>query len=326
MRRWGVLLGLFGAAAAFSQPIDADQKAEVLNKVKDILTETAFVPGVSFDKWTGFLESRQDDLNAAEDKRRFVSILNRTLREFGVSHISIGFSKKKTDSAGGQALLQDPATQIQPQELEWLDDKTVRLRLRSFGETYDRKAIEKAFGDAARAETLILDLRGNGGGAVSNLQHFLSLLLPPKTEVGTMVSRRIAKAYADATKGDATNGLEIAKWTDRKFRTGELKLAPFKGKVAVLVSRGSASASEICTAALKEVLNAPIVGGKTAGAVLVSRIIPLPDDLEIKVPMADYYTAKYRRLEGNPLVPDAEENVRDTAACVKRALELIQKS
>lgn len=323
MRTMGVLAAVLFAAFAASQPIEAEQKAEVLNKVKDILTETAFVPGVSFDKWTEFLEARQTELNETTDKRRFVVLINRTLREFGVSHITVSFVRKK-DGTGGLALQgQDPQVPA-PQELEWIDDKTVRLRLRTFNDGYDRKAIEKLFVDAAKAETMIVDLRGNGGGAVSNLQHFLSLLLPPRTEVGTMVSRRIAKAFEEATHGDATNGLEVAKWTDRKFRTATLTTPPFKGKIAVLTSRGSASASEICAAALKEHLQAPIVGMRTAGAVLVSRIIALPEGLEMKVPTADFYTSTYRRLEGNPLIPDAEANTRDTEECVKKALELLQ--
>lgn len=330
MRAWGWIAGLLLAPAGFSQisttpAFTADQKAEVMNKIKEILTETAFVPGVNFDKWAEFAEARQAELNATEDKRRFGFILNRTLREFGVSHISIGLARPKTNtdgSSGEVALVQAPTTPAVA-ELEWIGEKTVRFRLRTFGEQYDRRQIEKMFEEAGKAESMVIDLRGNGGGAVSNLQHFLSHLLPPRTDVGTMVSRRIAKAYEEATKGDPTNGLEIAKWTDRKFRTATMKVEPFKGKVAVLTSRASASASEICAAALREAKKAPIVGTKTAGAVLVSRIIPLPQGFEMKVPTADFYTANYRRLEGNPLEPDAEENIRDTEACVKKAIELL---
>lgn len=325
MRRWGVFFGLLVVALARPQAMSADQKADVLNHVKEVLTETAFVPGISFDKWSEFIEARQDDLNSTDDIRRFVFVINRALREFGVSHINVSFKKRATEPIGGQALLDASTGTVPAQEVEWIDENTARLRLRTFGEDYNRSDIEKAFAEVSKADKLILDLRGNGGGAVSNLQHFLSLLLPPKTEVGTIVSRRIAKAFQVATHGDPSDGLAIAKWTDRKFRTGSLAMQPYKGKIAVLTSRGSASASEICAAALKEALDVPIVGSRTAGAVLVSRIIPLPDELEIKVPTADYYTPKYRRLEGNPLQPDAETDSRDTDACVKKAVELLSK-
>lgn len=328
MRRWGWILGLLVAAAAYPQSVTAAEKSEVLNKVKEILTETAFVPGVNFDKWSDFVGARQADLQEADDKRKFVFILNRTLREFGVSHISISLARPKSEGSGGGQLawVQGPAKPLPVQELDWIDEKTVRFRLRTFGEEYDRKEVERLLLEAGKAESLIIDLRGNGGGAVSNLQHFLSLLLPPRTDVGTMVSRRIAKAYEEATKGDPTNGLEIAKWTDRKFRTSTMPQEPFKGKIAVLTSRASASASEICAAALREAKRSPIVGARTAGAVLVSRIIPLPQGLEIKVPTADFYTAQFHRLEGNPLEPDAVENIRDTEACVNRAIELLSKT
>ncbi len=324
MRRAACLFLLLLTCFGQAQIIDTEKKAEILNKVKETLKDLAFVPGVNFDKWDEFIEARQSDINEVEDKRRFVFLLNRTLREFGVSHMSVNFARP---TPTGSLLQQEPPTKPQetPQgppfiEVTWVDEKTAHLRLRTFGEKYKAKDVDEKFEEIAKAESLILDLRSNGGGAVSNLQHFMSHLLPPRTELGTMVSRRIAKAYAEATKADPTNGVEIAKWTDRKFRTSTLKVEPFKGKVAVLINRGSASASEICAAALSEHKKAPLIGIRSAGAVLVSRIIKLPEDLEMKVPISDFYTSKLRRLEGNPLLPDVEAPTRDTEACVKKAV------
>lgn len=323
MRRVAALLLILVASLIQAQIIDTEKKAEVLNKVKETLKDLAFVPGVDFDKWDEFVEARRSDLNAVEDKRRFVFILNRTLREFGVSHISVTFARPAPTN---ELLLQEP--QAIPEappfiELTWVDEKTAHLRLRTFGDKYKSKDVDEKFEELSKAESLILDLRSNGGGAVSNLQHFMSHLLPPRTELGTMVSRRIAKAYADATKGDATNGAEIAKWTERKFRTSTLKSEPFKGKVVVLINRGSASASEICAAALSEQKQAPLIGIRSAGAVLVSRVVKLPEDLEMKVPISDFYTSKLRRLEGNPLMPDYEAPTRDTEACIRKAVEVL---
>lgn len=331
MRRIVALVFLGLTAISFGQAFDAEKKALVLNKVKENLTELAFVPGVNFDKWDEFVEARRADLDAAEDKRRFVFLINRTLREFGVSHISVTFARP-APAAGGLAWQepprQTPTSPSPPQipfiELSWVDDKTAHLRLRTFADRYKPKEVEEKFAEInAKAEALILDLRGNGGGAVTNLQHFMSHLLPPRTEIGTMVSRRLAKAFAEATKGDATNGLEIAKWTDRRFRTSSLRTEPFKGKVAVLINRASASASEICAAALSEHKQAPLIGARSAGAVLVSRVVKLPEELEMKVPISDFYTWKFRRLEGNPLVPDHEVATRDTEACLAKAKEVL---
>ncbi len=327
-RTWFATLVLLAVALGQAQTtstsdISATQKAEVLAKIDQTLKETAFVPGVKFDQWPKFLEERKDRIDEATSKRAFASYVNRALRDFGLSHMSV--SVKREAPRGVILALQGPGSgQSMPmQELTWLDDKTVVFRLRTFSERYDRKEVEKLMGEAAKAETMILDLRSNGGGAVTNLQHFLSHLLPPRTVVGTMVSRRLASAFERETKKDPTDGKEIAKWTNNHFRTGTLKTQPFAGKIAVLINRSSASASEICAAALREHKKAPLIGGRSAGAVLVSRILPLPHGFEMKVPTADFYTSTLERLEGNPLKPDAEMSVLDADALYTKARELL---
>ncbi|MFN8220385.1 MAG: S41 family peptidase [Fimbriimonadales bacterium] len=127
-----------------------------------------------------------------------------------------------------------------------------------------------------KGKYLVLDLRSNGGGAVNNLQHLLSLLLPPDTVIGSFIGKSLAKRYADETKGDPADVVAIAKWSDRKYKTTKRDVEPFKGKIAVLINRASASASEICAAALKENAKAPLVGARSAGAVLASVYAKLP--------------------------------------------------
>lgn len=330
-RAWIVTVMLFVAALASAQTqtqpdITAEQKAEVLAKIDQTLRDTAFVPGVKFDQWPKFLEERKARIDDSATKRSFASSVNRALRDFGLSHMSV--TLKSTPAAAGQMALQEPQTQPSiprpaAQTLTWLDDKTAVFRLRTFNTGYDRKEIEKLMGEAAKAETMILDLRSNGGGAVANLQHFLSYLLPPRTVVGTMVNRRLASAYERETSKDPSDGREIAKWTNNHFRTSTLKTQPFAGKIAVLINRSSASASEICAAALREHKKSPLVGGRTAGAVLVSRILPLPHGFEMKVPTADFYTSTLDRLEGNPLKPDAEMSAIDSDGLYAKARELL---
>ncbi len=378
--RWLGLVLLLGTG--WTQEFTSEQKTEVLNKVNEVLHDTAFVPGVDFDQWPKFFDSHREAIEAATDRRSFLVQLNRTLREFGTSHIGVTVAKPRPKEGGsvrwndlsadrsfglpfaalegnaeevgwislfldrpmrgihGYPSIAFPPSELLAQEappqvpdtpsmqtLSWPDEHTALLRLRTFSDGYKRSEVEKLMNDAAKADALIIDLRGNPGGSVVNLQHFMSLLLPPKTVIGTMVSRRTAAAYKRVNKTEtAPDGLEIAKWTDSKFRTAKLNQEPFKGKIAVLISRGSASASEICAAALHEISKAPLIGGNSAGAVLVSRVISLPDGLEMKVPTADFYTPSYRRLEKNPLEPDAPIPPRDTEGCVAKALELLKVS
>lgn len=217
---------------------------------------------------------------------------------------------------------------VRPETLTWVDSETAMIRIATFSAGYSRANIEKLVGEASKAKHLIIDLRSNGGGAANNLNHLLSLLMPDGTAYGTFVSRRIAAKFAEEAKGDDKDPIAIAKWTDSKAKTRKRSIEPFTGKIAVLINRGSASASEITAAALKELRNATIVGSKSAGAVLASVFGKLPEGFAIQYPVSDYVTVKGVRLEKNPIVPDVEvtgPREGDKDPVVDKAVELLKK-
>jgi carboxyl-terminal processing protease len=217
---------------------------------------------------------------------------------------------------------------VRRETLTWLDDETAVLRVFTFSRGYGRDNIENLMKDAAKAKYLILDLRSNGGGAVNNLQHLLSLLLPNDTVIGTFISSADARRYVEENGSEASDPIAIAHWSNRKYRTVRRPVAPFTGRIAVLTNRGSASASEICAAALQENVGAVVVGQRTAGAVLASVFGRLPHGFEMQYPVQDFVTAKGVRLEGNPVRPDAEVSARPEEGkdpAIEKALELMRK-
>jgi len=223
-----------------------------------------------------------------------------------------------------------PFSIVRRDTLTWVGDDAAVLRINSFSRGYDRKNIEDRIAEAAKAKYLILDLRSNGGGAVNNMQHLLNLLLPENAEVGTFLSRqtvdRILQANASIDKGDP---LALAAAAPDRMKARKPTATPFTGKIAVLINRGSASASEITAAALRENLGSPLVGVRTAGAVLASVFRRLPHGYEVQYPVSDYVTAKGMRLEKNPLVPDIEvtEPVSEGKdPGVEKALEKLKSS
>jgi carboxyl-terminal processing protease len=156
-----------------------------------------------------------------------------------------------------------------------------------------------------KAKYLIVDLRSNGGGSTANLQHLLSLFVKPDTDIGTFIDRDSVKSY-EKDHTPSNDLVAIAAATTRKYRTRKQALEPFAGKVAVLVNRGSASASEIFATGLRETIGAQIVGAKSAGAVLASIFGRLPNGFQFQYPVSDYVSIKGVRLEKNPIVPDVE--------------------
>jgi carboxyl-terminal processing protease len=218
---------------------------------------------------------------------------------------------------------------VRKETLTWEGDDTAVLRIYTFSAGYDRTNIENLITEASKkAKYLILDLRSNGGGAVNNLNHLLSLLLPEGTTYGTFVSRRLAENYAKEKPEGPMTPEAIAEWAPSKTKTRKLQTPPFAGKIAVLINRGSASASEICTAALRETADAKVLGTQSAGAVLSSVFTKLVEGFSIQIPVSDYITVKGVRLEAHPIKPDVEvtavrkENEADPV--ITKALETLR--
>ncbi|MCE7973391.1 MAG: PDZ domain-containing protein [Leptolyngbya sp. PLA1] len=212
----------------------------------------------------------------------------------------------------------------QASTLDELSPRTAIVRIRSFAQDYEPAEIEELFDRAFEYENLIIDLRGNGGGAVRNLMHLMGLLIPEFTPLGTPVSNRLAAAYVSETGGDPTDARAVAEWaTTEKMIAGPNVFGPYPGRVAVLIDGGSASASEVTSSALRELRGSLIVGTRSAGALLVSTYVELPAGFAAQIPISDYITIKGFRPEGEGVVPDIEVSGRreDVERAAREALE-----
>ncbi len=216
-----------------------------------------------------------------------------------------------------------------PETLTWPNEATAVLKVPSFDLGYDRKRVEGLMQEAAKAKNLILDLRSNGGGAVVNLTHLMGLLMPPGTPLGTFIGRNMVDQYTKETGGTADQVLEIAKWAKNKLRATRNEVPYFKGNIAVLINGGSGSASEIAASALQDNFEAPVVGSKSAGAVLVSVMSMLPGGFQLQYPINDYVTVSGYRIEGRGVLPILEAamptKVNDPDPGVERAVSLLQR-
>ena len=123
-------------------------------------------------------------------------------------------------------------------------------------------------------QRLVLDLRGNGGGIMSEAVDIVSLFVPKGSVVVTAKSKTAQQVYKTTTDPIDT---EIP--------------------IVVLVDSGSASASEIVSGALQDYDRATIIGTRTYGKGLVQSIRPLPYDGQLKVTTAKYYTPSGRCVQ-----------------------------
>ena len=168
------------------------------------------------------------------------------------------------------------------------------LRLRAFNEQSSDQLLSK-IKDLSKTNKdikgYILDLRNNPGGLLSQAVKISDAFL----DNGEIVSIRgrnkdDIKIYT-AKKGDVLNGKPLV----------------------VLINRGSASASEIVSGALKDHKRAILLGEKTFGKGSVQTIIPLKDKGGLRLTTAKYYLPSGTSISEIGVEPDisVKENKTD---------------
>ncbi|MBK3333342.1 S41 family peptidase [Persephonella atlantica] len=177
---------------------------------------------------------------------------------------------------------------VKTKELE--NGKIGYIRLTQFQEN-SAEDFQKALLKFKDKEGIIIDLRNNPGGLLSTAVRIADMIL----KKGDMI------VY---TRGRTPRSNE-------EFYSRTDPVIPLDLPIVVLVNKGSASASEILTGALKDNNRAIAVGDKTFGKASVQTLIPLPDGSGIKVTTAHYYTPSGKLIMNKGITPDIVVHVTE---------------
>lgn len=158
-----------------------------------------------------------------------------------------------------------------------LNDSTGYIRLTGFttGAAQDmRDEVVRLKKEGMRR--MVLDLRGNGGGAMNEAVDIASIFLPRNTLVVSAKGRNNAK---------------IA-----EYRT-MIEPVDTAMPLLVLIDGASASSAEIVAGAIQDLDRGTIMGTRSYGKGLVQTIRPLPYNGQLKVTTARYYTPSGRCVQ-----------------------------
>jgi C-terminal processing protease CtpA/Prc len=151
----------------------------------------------------------------------------------------------------------------------------------------DPSAIDPMIGRAKRFKTVILDLRGNGGGYVETCERLVGAMFDKEFSIAEPKGRKESKPMKSKRRGD-----------------------PFTGNLIVLIDSRSASASEIFARVIQIEKRGTIIGDRSAGAVMRARafshqlgvdtIIPY----DVSVTDADVIMSDGKSLERVGVIPN----------------------
>lgn len=208
------------------------------------------------------------------------------------------------------------------------------------------RELDRALGELADCDRLIIDLRGNLGGFVGSLR-LMSYLTPDRLPVGYSLTRKgedrkwRPEQLVCLDRLPATT-LEMVKMAvrfkilhrDRSVRlmTEGLGPKPFHGRIAMLVNEHTLSAGEMVVAFAAENGLARIVGTRTGGQVLGGANFLVGEGFILRFPAAAWYTWGGSIVEGRGVPADVDvpvspagfrqgkDNQLDVAVKVARAL------
>ena len=157
----------------------------------------------------------------------------------------------------------------------------------------------------------IIDLRSNPGGRLVHAISIADMFLDKGTDIVSTVDRNNYKATDHATKGVLT-----------------------RKPVVILINKGSASASEILSGAMKDNGKAVLIGETTFGKGLVQEVVPLKgfgDDISLHITIQRYLTPNGTDIHKKGINPDitvklTEEDIKNkNDVQLKKAIEVLTR-
>lgn len=174
------------------------------------------------------------------------------------------------------------------------------IKIDTFSATTSELVKKSLDGFGKNVNSLVIDVRDNTGGYLSAAYSTASLFLKKNSVVYQLKDKN-----SKITKYEAKNGVY------RKF-----------DKIAILINGYSASASEVLTLALKDNLNASVVGIKSFGKGTVQETEILSSGAMVKYTSSYWLGPKGESINEKGIKPDIEE--KDTNKQLDRAIESVK--
>jgi hypothetical protein len=170
---------------------------------------------------------------------------------------------------------------------------------------------------AAEPAALIIDLRGNGGGAFA-VKPLVEHVIDASVDAGFFISQvwnrkhEAPPSYDQVQMAAPWTGWSIIGFWEAVQETDIVRVQfhpaepNFDGPVYVLLDERSASATELAADAFRSSGATTLIGKQTAGEMLSQSMFDVGDGFIVSLPVADYYSIDNGRIEGVGVPVDVE--------------------
>lgn len=258
-------------------------------------------------EWINFSKDMTAFSKIAEDDAEFAYGFFYKAKELPFTHYAFTGEKSGAENFA-IAGYNEPEGKVKP-SLKELNAKTLLLDVPAFN--FRVKDIDTLMHHVvnSKAENLIIDLRQNTGGDMEGGMRICQYLTNRVLYGGVMLSQAYWNKHSSPPAIEEYKNFKVMnkanyEWFKQEVKNGVEGLClmteplpdTFKGKIYILTSRNTASASEPFVYTLQKQKIASVIGEKTAGAVISMEYFYL-QNLALTIPMLDYYTFDGKRLD-----------------------------
>ena len=325
MKQLGIIFVALYIALLFyscdSQP--SNKKETILNQelitvsdsICQLLSRYVYNPKeLTTDEYLSIEKKVRGLAKTAQTKEEFIKAFNDLWKDGPFSHVTLGISKRNADEMA--EFIDSLRVGKQSVSLQWVD-KTAILTVTTMTGVDTKERVFEAYLEIAgnEAKSLIIDLRNNTGGTFAGVP-IIGHVLTDSIDAGIFVSRKWCENNTRAP--NLTDIQELTPWQGWSLKSfwydvqenplTRVQFMPmyphFDGPVYVLISNKTASAAEFTVDALAQEEKVTVIGQTTAGEMLSQKMYDLPYGIQLSLPIADYYSTRIGRIEGNGVKPD----------------------
>jgi hypothetical protein len=317
-------------------------RVEVFDAVADELGQRFYAPDYNGAVWPATRARYRRQAQAARSDGELVTVVRRMLAELRASHLDFFATPSGADDLHPKAKGNGDAAQ--EADIIWrrLSPTVGYIKINSFedgAEVVER--IDRAFAELGELPSLVIDLRGNGGGTLTAAMRTGDYLFARARPVGYFATRkglteRCVRSIDELKAGSLPlfDGYFAADFERELEKNGALMLVTggragkhYTGRIAVLVDEYCFSACEAFASIIKETEVATLIGSRTPGAMLGADAVSLTGGWTLVLPVSDFRTARGLRVEGRGVEPDIPvENGRGKDAQLAATLAFLKNA